>query len=445
MRFGAFRVLAEAIVKKLLVLLVLVFVVIAVAAYWATPSSKQNGEEGFTLVPVEFGTLVESISAPGAVQPRSVSVVGSRLSGVVVKIYANADYGHNVVKDEPLVELDRQQAEIKLMQAKTAVNEAKAALAAAEAQRNLAEVTAQYIKELVAKAINTKPQGEEAEYRLKAAEEQVKTVRIKIEQAENAVKEAQLGVDYSTIRAPISGTIIDRKIVDGQLVAPPASAQLFTIASDMSEMQVNVGVAQSDVGKIHPGMDATFTVDAYQDITSPFRGKIEQIRPMPTNISGAVYYSTIIGVQNRRDPYAKEYWMLRPGMTASVDIRLREHKDVWKLPAAVLNLQLDEHFQDELAKAKLREWQSRKDANDWKPAWVMKNKKPWPEFVRLGGTNARGETGIKDGQFAEILDWDPDIQPKPDPKNPETYPQVIIAAPPAHKAGLFNTPNLKLW
>lgn len=436
--------------KKLLWLLVLACIVLIAAAYWVNPSYHGiESQEGYSFAPVEFGNLNESISASGPISPREYSAVGSELSGKVIKIYPNADYSQHVEKGEPLLELDHALADAKLAQAKIAVRLANANVEASEANREAAEVAYKNIADKVAKEVLTKDELDKADYQRKAAHAMVAAAHVKVEEAQEAEKQAQLGVDYSTVRAPISGTIIDRKVNNGQLIGPPVSAQLFVIAKDMKDMQVNAQVPESDIGKISPGMDATFTVYSYSDLLPPFKGKVSQIRFMPNTAAqekGAVFYTTVVDAENRRKPGSTDLWMLLPGMTASVDIRLREHQNTWKAPAAAISFQLDESLQDEAAKRKLHEWQvqARKDASDWKPVWIMKGQRPYPIFVRLGGKNAQGETGIKDGQYQEILEWDSELTPRPDPKKADTIPQLIIAAPPARKAGLFNGSTLRV-
>jgi len=434
--------------KKLLWLLVLAGIGFIVAAYWANPAYRGvETQEGYSVAPVEFGSLIESISASGPIVPRDTSAVSSQLSGQVIKIFPNADYWRHVEEGEPLLELDHALADAKLAQAQVAVKLANANIGAAEASRDAAEVAYKNIKDKVAKEVLTKDELDKADYQKKAAIAVLAAARVKVEEALEAVKQAQLGVAYSTVRAPMSGTIIDRKVNNGQLIGPPASAQLFVIAKDMKDMQVMAQIAESDIGKIRAGMDATFTVYSYSDLSPPFNGKVNVIRPMPNSAAqekGAVFYTTVVDAENRRSSGSTVLWMLMPGMTASVDIRLREHKDTWKAPAAAVSFQLDESFQDEAARKKLHEWQARKDAADWKPVWIMRGQKPYPIFVRLGGKNTQGETGIKDGQYQEILEWDPELTPTPDPNKRETIPQLIIASPPVRKPGLFDQKTIRV-
>jgi hypothetical protein len=170
---------------------------------------------------------------------------------------------------------------------------------------------------------------------------------------------------------------------------------------------------------------------------------VTDIRLLPISDRGAIFYRVVIDVANQKDPATGD-WQLRPGMTASVDVVVRRHDDAWKVPIAAVNLQMPEDHIGDAARARLAQWQGRKDRDQWKAVWVLKGREPWPLFVRLGGTDGRGETGIHDAQFDEVLEWDPDLQPPPDPKNPETAPRLIIAAPPPKQGSIFNLPKVKL-
>src|SRR5262249_38479362 len=122
---------------------------------------------------------------------------------------------------------------------------------------------------------------------------------------------------------------------------------------------------------------------------------------------------------------------LYPGMTASVTLVRRTHPHTWKLPSAALEFSPAESQQTAAAKAKLAKWQKRPDVAEWKAVWVQdEHKQPWPIFVRTGGRNTAGDTGITANEYTEVLDWDPDLQPRPDPSNSATFPRVITGGPP---------------
>jgi HlyD family secretion protein len=445
-------------VKKLLLLLFLIGLAVAAGVYGANHAwSVRTGEEGFTLTPIEWGSIAETVSATGLVQPQEVVAVGSELSGRVVEVYPRAEINSEVQEGEPLLKLDDRLAQFKLDQAKLAVRLAETDVARASAARDAAQIRVRKLRELLDKTeVGFRKDLDEAEVQFRVAETAVREAEVKVEQARLAEKQAQFGLDLTLVKAtagtkPTSSspsgrrhfTIIDRKVVPGQLIGPPISAQLFTLASPLDRMHVHAQVSENDIGKVRQGLSARFTVYAYAEEEAHFAGQVREIR-QASNVHGAVFYDTIIDVANQRDPKMKE-WRLRPGMTAAVDIILRKHTNIWKVPTTALSLQLDEQFQTEAARAKLAQWQSRKDHEDWKSVWVLDPQgKPWPIFIRIGGRNPSGESGIEDGQFAEIVEWEPQREAKPDPGNRATYVQVITAAPVARKRG-FIDPNVKVF
>jgi HlyD family secretion protein len=445
-------------VKALLVILLLLGVTLVAGVYWFHYAwSGHNGEEGFTLAPAEWGSIAETVSATGLLQPHEIIAVGSELSGRVVEIYAAAEINKDVLEGEPLLRLDDRLAKLKLEQAKTAVQLAETDVTRAAAARDAAQLRVRRLRGLVEDTeVGFQKDLDEAQIQVRVAEAAVREAQLKVEQARGAEKQAQYGVDLAVVRATAgvnsaaglssnrrSFTIIDRKVVPGQLIAPPLSAQLFTLCSPLSQMYVHAQVSENDIGKVRQGLPVSFTVYAYTDDEARFSGRILEIR-QPSNVHGAVFYDTIIDVTNRRDAKTGE-WQLRPGMTAAVDIILRKHTNVWKIPTAALSLQLEEHYQNDAARAKLTEWQNRKDRDDWKPVWTLDPQgKPWPIFIRIGGRNTGGEPGIDDGQFNEVLEWDPQLNPKPDPGVRTTCPQLITTAPAVKKRG-FIEPNVKVF
>ncbi len=450
--------------KKLLVLLIVVGVVLIAGAYWFNHSrSGKNGENSYTFASVEWGTLTETVSATGALKPQEVVLVSSPLSGQIASVSPDAKVNNVVKEGDLLLKLDDREAQSKLEQAKILVGLAEQDVQKAKDLRDAAELRAKKYRELVSSKVGNKRDLDAAEKDLKAATVAVNEAELKVKQAQNAQERAQLGVDLTKVRVPkqtnspsesTSGkrryTILARNdaVAFGQLIGPPASAQLFTLASDLSHMQVHAQVSENDIGKIRKGLAATFTVFAYSEDDTRFEGKVVEIHQvpiqMPSSLRSAVMYDTVIDVTNQRDPKTHE-WKLLPGMTAAVDIILRRHEKVWKMPTAALSFQLDEHYQTEEARKKLQDWQDKPKHDDWMPVWILnKQGKPWPIFVRIGGTTKGGETGIKDSEYNEVLEW-PELDPRPDPKSRDSYPQVIIGAPPVPKRGLFEQPNVKLF
>lgn len=451
--------------QKLLVLLLLLGAALAGAAYWLTQPASTLDPNGYTVLSVEYGRAAEIVSATGLVQARDVFPVGTELGGKVVEVLA--DFNQIVREGDVLLRLDDRVARQKLKQAEVAVEVARAAVRQAEATRDAAATAVQRVREQ-SPEVRRQNDVDVVEAHLRAAEVGIEVARVRVQEAEEARRQAELGLKMHAVRAPVLGpdpagasaklpgrvgslagderdkqerrafTVLDRRVALNQQVGPPAAAQLFTLASEMEHMQVHVPVVEGDVHKIVRGQEADFTVPG-GDGDVAFRGRVEEVRLTPTSEHGAVFYKAIVNVRNERDPATSD-WRLRPGLTASVEFVRRVHPAAWKLPSAALSFQPDPATLTEAAVARLTQLPDER----WKAVWVLgADHKPWPLFVRLGGGDARGEAGIQDLQACEVLEWDPTLQPPPDPKDQATYPQVILAGPAVKKSSLFNAPNIK--
>ncbi len=456
--------------KKLLLFLGLGVVLLIVGCWWFSGRESQDEGEGYTTVPVEHGRAANVITATGPVQPRDVYTVGTELAGKIVEV--RADFNQEVEEGELLARIDDQPLNERLKQAEFAVHEAKASLEQAQAAHEAAATALQREQER-SPEVRRQIDVDVAQRQLKSAAAAVVMAQVKIQEAEESRRRADDDLHKAEIRAPVladnptasagapadrSGlgqvapdgtpaphkrtfTILDRAISVNQLVGSPASGRLFTLAGGLDQMQVEVQVAEADVSKVARGQSADVRGPG-GDSGPTFEGRVEEVRLTPIGERGAVFYRAVVGVRNERDAATHE-WRLRPGMTADVDVLLRVHDPVWKVPAAALTFQLDPSAQTDAAKAKLARWQSMKDHDLWQPAWVIgADRKPWPIFVRIGGRDAQGETGVQTAEFSEVLEWDPDLTP-PNPADPNTYPRVIIAAPPP-KRSFFTLPKVKL-
>jgi HlyD family secretion protein len=450
--------------KKLLVLLVLLMLGLAAGAWWFSPSRREAAEPSFSLAAAEYGNLVETVSATGALQPQEVLPVGTEVGGKVVEVAA--DFNQTVSEGDLLLRLDDRAARQKLRQAETAVQLAKASVDQARAQQDAAEKNVARLRKLP-EDVSLRKDLDAAEAQLKAAKVAVDVAEVHVREAEDGRDLADLGVRLTQVHVPViarpSGSresvpgvgalapegekpqgkrkfiVLDRKVELNQQVGPPLSAQLFLLGGDLAQMQVIAQVAEGDIGRVRRRQEATFTVSAYGDDVV-FPGQVADIRLLPSSDRGAIFYRVVIDVANRKDAATGD-WQLRPGMTASVDVVVRRHENVWKLPLSAVNFAMPEEYQGEAARARIKQWQGRKDAEQWKTVWVLgAGNRPSPVFVRLG-PNPGEEPGIHDTQFDEVLQWEPDWQPAPDPKNP---PQFIIGAPPPSKGGLFKLPPVKL-
>lgn len=392
------------VMKKLLIALVVFAVaLVAVAARFAPRPA--SGAVEFVTQPVELGTLTETVSATGTVQPREVVPVGCEATGRVVRVAV--DVGQDVKLGDVLLMVDDRLPALRVQQARSGVELAQAEVQRAEAARDAAKLSLQRTREGVTQA-TAKSVTEQAETQVKLTEAAVLAAQARVKEALTGQQLAEYAQDVTTLRAPCGGVVLERKVVAGQLVGP--AAHLFTLAPDLAKVQVVALVAEADVGHLRVGTPASFTVNARPDLVTT--ATVSRVSLVPASVPGtAVYYAATLDVANVRDPQSKE-WALRPGMPASVDFVTRRHEKVWKLPAAAVGLDWAGANLSDAAKQKLDRWKKRGDPSEWQRVWtVAADGGAWPVFLRVGGRGPRGESGIQDGTFLEVLDWDPEEQP----------------------------------
>jgi HlyD family secretion protein len=450
-----------------LVLLGLAFVGVA---YGLRARQKARTEAvAYTVTPVEFGTLSEIVSATGLVQPRETFVVGSELSGKVTAVLA--DFNQVVEEGQVLLRLDDRLAHERLAQAELAVQLAQVAVKQAQANRDTTDKAVSRLRE-ISSEVRNQMDLDLAEGKLCAAEVAIEAAQLKVREAEEAKRQAELGLRLTTIRAPIleggqtqgslaplprpgtgllteelptgrprrSFVVLERKVSLNQLIVPPLQGHLFTLAANLDHMRLTAQVGEGDIDKVRRGMAVHFTVSGAGDDAPRYRGEVADVLLVPASEHGAVYYKVLIDVRNERDPAGD--WRLRPGLTASVDILRRTHESTWKLPVAALSFEPPPAQQSEAARVRLANRDNLTDPPQWRTVWTVgADGKPWPVFVRTGGTSAQGDPGIQDGQFIEVLQWDPRLESKPDPSNPS--PLQVITGMPAVKKSLFSVPNIK--
>jgi multidrug efflux pump subunit AcrA (membrane-fusion protein) len=433
-------------VKKLLFAIVLASAAGAGLYYWQfAPRNQALTESQLTFAPLQQITIRDIISATGLIEPRDVVLVGSEMPGVAQVVLGKIN--QIVPEGTTLVQLDDRKLRLKCEEGDNAVRTARAALAQAEASRDAAEIALRTQVEIASRG-GFRSDKEQAEAQFKAAGAGVLAAQANLEVANTARKEAQLALDMAFIKVPVLNSmgpkreylILERKVHEGQMVGPQGQP-LFVLADGLERMEVHAQVAEGDVNKVRPGQVALFNITTYADEEAEVRGVVKEIRPQAANVKGAVFYDTVIEVANQKDAQSGE-WRLRPGMTVSVDILRREHKDVWRVPATALNFQLEDAYQSEAAKARIAEWRERRDFADWNTVWTWDAAKrsPWPLFVRINGLK-NGEPGLKDSEGNEVLEWEPGREPA----SRSTQLRVIIAAPPAHTPGFFDKPaNIKV-
>ena len=282
---------------------VIVIVVIAVAA-WALSGGKKEEEINFKEEAVKTETLQNSVTATGTIEAVTSVTVGTQVSGIVNKLYV--DYNSQVKKGQVIAELDKTNLLSEL-------NTAKANLASATSNLSYQAANMNRYQTLYKKGLVSADEYENALLTYRQAKEQVAS-------SKESVLKAQTNLGYATITSPIDGTVISKSVEEGQTVAASFNTpELFTIAKDLTNMQVVANVDEADIGGVKEGDRVTFTVDAYPDDT--FEGTVKQVRLEATTTNNVVTYEVVISAPNTD-------LKLKPGLTANVTIYTQERSGV---------------------------------------------------------------------------------------------------------------------
>lgn len=282
---------------------VVVIVIVAVAT-WAMSGGKKEEDINFKEEKVALKTLQNSVTATGTIEAVTSVTVGTQVSGIINKLYV--DYNSQVKKGQVIAELDKTNLLSEL-------NTAKANLASAQSSLNYQAANMERYKTLYKKGLVSADEYENALLTYRQAKEQVASSK------EN-VQRAQTNLGYATITSPIDGTVISKSVEEGQTVAASFNTpELFTIAKDLTNMQVVANVDEADIGNVKEGDRVTFTVDAYPDDT--FEGTVKQVRLEATTTNNVVTYEVVISAPNAD-------LKLKPGLTANVTIYTQERSGV---------------------------------------------------------------------------------------------------------------------
>ena len=312
--------------KRRIWLIILAVVAVAIAAIVIVKLTKSaNKELVIRTHVVEEYTVENTVTATGTIEPVETVEVGTQVSGKVEKIYV--DFNDVVKKGQLMAELDKQTLNQSL-------SRAKASLTSSQSQLNYAKLSYERTKQLYEANAATLAAYQEAQNTYTQAQMSMKNAQASYDQA-------RVDLAYAEIYSPIDGIVLDRAVEVGQTVAASFSTPtLFTLANDLTKMQVEADVDEADIGQVKTGQRVTFTVDAYMDET--FDGTVNHIRMKPTTTSNVVTYTVIIDAPN---PDQK----LFPGMTASVTIVTEEQKGL-AVPAEAFNFTPDETVRKALSK-----------------------------------------------------------------------------------------------
>ena len=309
--------------RKLLIGVVLV-IAVAGAAYLYL--KKENGTPAYRTAKVERGDIVDTITATGNINAVTTVSVGSQISGTIQKLFV--DYNSRVRKGEVIAQIDPQLLEASVTQAQGSFENAKAALEKAKVTVTDTERTYNRNRELLPNGFVAQSDVDAAQTAYDQAVAGQRSAEAAVTQAAGALKVARTNLEYATIRSPVDGIVISRSVDVGQTVA--ASFQtptLFSIAQDLTKMQIDTNVDESDIGRAVKGQTVVFTVDAWPAKT--FTGVVSQVRNAPIITQNVVTYDVVILVDNRE-------LLLKPGMTTNVTIQVKKFENILKIPNAAM-------------------------------------------------------------------------------------------------------------
>lgn len=359
--------------KKGMILLLVMTALIAAGFFFYFKGNTKNA--AYKTEKVTRGEIQSVVTATGTVNAVTTVSVGTQVSGTIKKLFV--DFNSPVKKGQLLAQIDPATFQGQVEQARANLLSAKANLEKATVVVLDAQRTYQRSRELFDRNFIARSDLDAAETTLHSAEAQQKVAQAQVAQAQAALNIAETNLQYTNIVSPVNGIVISRNVDVGQTVA--ASFQtptLFSIAQDLTKMQINTSVDEADIGRVQTGQDVTFTVDAYPD--DIFHGKVAEVRNAPTTVSNVVTYDVIVKVDN---PDLK----LKPGMTANVTVTIETHPNVLRVPNAALRFKPTEAGKGQTI--------ARPDKKGPR-VWILENNRPKPVFIT---------TGISDGSYTEVV------------------------------------------
>ena len=293
--------------------IVILLVVIAAVVIVRSKAGKTSETSHFKTKDITAGSLTITVNATGTLKPTNQVDVGSEMSGNVKTV--DVQYNDHVKKGQVLATIDASTYEAMVNQSKASLESAQAQVLNAEATEKEAQSKLDRLKEvwkLSGNKVPSKTDIDAAEAALQRAQASVATAKAQVSQAQATLNQNETNLSKLVIRSPIDGIVLSRAIEPGQTVqASFQGVTLFTLAEDLSIMELHVDVDEADVGEVKENQEATFTVDGYPDRT--FKAHITQVRYGAKTVSGVVTYETVLDVDNSE-------LLLRPGMTATADI-----------------------------------------------------------------------------------------------------------------------------
>lgn len=373
--------------KKFIISATILIVIAGIFLGLSFFNRNKNNRQKYKKEAVGRGDIEALVVTTGTLNPVTLVDVGSQVSGKIAKLYV--DFNSQVKKGQVIAEIEQTSFLTRVQQNEANYQSAKASL-------EKANVSFKNLKRKYDRALNLfeknlisyeEKEATEAQYYSAAAD--VQSSEAKLEQAKSQLETSKVDLNYTIIKSPIDGIVINRNINVGQTVAASFQAPvLFKIANDLSKMQVECSVDEADIGKVKEGQKVRFTVDAFPN--ENFSGKVSQVRYSPEVISNVVTYTTIVEVSN---PEMK----LRPGMTATVSVVVGEAKNKLLVPNSALRFtpqlspeEMKELFED--IRKEMQEERRRRSATD-RPAEGQQERRmahPGAQFMGRSGSGMQG-------------------------------------------------------
>jgi HlyD family secretion protein len=361
-------------------LLIAAIVLSAVAGYAYWRSRGRDGRPVYQTEVVDRGPLVTVVTATGTLNPVTSVQVGTYISGPIIAL--DVDFNSQVRTGQRVAQIDPRPFEVKVRKAEANLANARAKVEKDKADLHLKELTLKRNQDLMRRNFISQSEVDTARSDFEQARAQMMLDAAAVLQVQADLEDARINLGYTDIRSPVDGVVVSRNVDVGQTVA--ASFQtptLFLIAQDLTKMQVDTAVSESDIGQVQAGQEASFTVDAYGSKT--FNGKVMQVRNAPTAVQNVVTYDVVVAVDNQD-------LELKPGMTATVTLTTAKRDDVLRVPVRALRFN-----------------PSRASSSGATPAPAIRNSRTKPSVwvLEAGGTlrQAELEIGLRNEQIAEVI------------------------------------------
>jgi HlyD family secretion protein len=373
----------------------LIAIVLIVAFTLYRCSSRDEAAPEFQTALVEKTHVISRVSTSGSLQAVVTVDVGSQVSGRIQELYA--DFNSAVKKGQKIAKIDPSLFQAAVVQSEANVLAARANVTRLQVTAEDAERQARRASEVFEQRLISETERDNAVANARAARASVEQAEGQLAQARAQLEQARTNLRYTDILSPTDGVVISRAVNVGQTVAASLQAPvIFTIAQDLRKMEVHTNVAESDIGRLKPGMRVSFTVDAYPG--ERFRGSIRDIRNAPQVVQNVVTYDAVID-------FANDDLKLKPGMTATVSVVTDRREDVLAIPNAALRFRPEVQGPGERRatppgsgnSGARRERRGESDEADAAPAtrtvYVLNGDTPEPRTI---------STGITDGRVTEV-------------------------------------------